>query len=272
MEPDVQGFLERFTAFGRAPGVETYLPLFHPEATLFDSGMPRPITVSEIPEHIEGILKLVPDFRMVPERWRARQGTLFVEAGNQASLGRDQAFWRSVYCVDLQGDRVIRGRRYYDRRGLYARLNPALPALPADPPVAETPPPLAAPPATPRDLVAACADWWARGEPESLQLLYREDGCLWSPEHSRALGRAEIPGHYASLRRLLPGLELELESWAGDDTLIFLEWRATAELAGQPLAFGLAERLDLATGHVLHGRAYFDTLEIASRLAAATKE
>ena len=50
--------------------------------------MPRPITVPEIPEHIEGILKLVPDFEMTPERWRFREPTIFVEAHNQASFGK----------------------------------------------------------------------------------------------------------------------------------------------------------------------------------------
>ena len=47
-------FLERFRAFGAQPDVARYLALFHPDATLFDSGMQRPITVPEIPEHIEG--------------------------------------------------------------------------------------------------------------------------------------------------------------------------------------------------------------------------
>ena len=34
------------------PSVASYLALFHPDATLFDSGMERPITVPEIAEHI----------------------------------------------------------------------------------------------------------------------------------------------------------------------------------------------------------------------------
>ena len=54
MQPDADGFLERFRAFGAQPDVARYLALFDPDATLFDSGMERPITVPEIPEHIEG--------------------------------------------------------------------------------------------------------------------------------------------------------------------------------------------------------------------------
>jgi hypothetical protein len=115
--------------------------------------------------------------------------------------------WSSVYCVDLEGDRVIRGRRYYDRRALFALLDPALPALPLD-------------------------------------------GC-------------------AALPRLLPDLCQELQHWAGDDELLFLEWKATASVGGELLTLRLAERLELSAGRVRDGRAYFDTLELAARLAAA---
>lgn len=207
MRPDVTGFLERFTRFGRAPSVESYLALFHADATLFDSGMERPITVPEIPEHIEGILKLVPDFRMIPERWRERDGTLFVEASNHATIGPTPARWPSVYCIDLAGDHVIRGRRYYDRRPLFALLNPGLPVLP-------------------------------------------EVG-------------------YGALARLFPDLRLELQHQAGDGTLVFVEWRATVGLGGKPYSFGLADRLELSDGVVVNGRAYYDTLELAARRAAA---
>jgi len=126
---DTEAFLERFRTFGRTPSAATYLPLFEPDATLCDSGMAEPIRVPEIPGHIEAILRLVPDFQMVPERWRESAGTVFIEASNSATLAGERVRWDSVYCVDLRGDRVVRGRRYYDRRPLFARLDPNLPAL-----------------------------------------------------------------------------------------------------------------------------------------------
>lgn len=131
MRSDVERFLARFRRFGALPSVESYLALFHPDATLFDSGMPRPLTVPEIPEHIEGILKLVPDFRMTPQRSVFRAPTIFVEAHNAATLAGAPIVWASIYCIDLSGDRVIRGRRYYDRRPLFARLSPEIAARPA---------------------------------------------------------------------------------------------------------------------------------------------
>ncbi len=235
---DVDGFLERFFAFGAAPSTGTYLPLFHPDATLFDSGMERPITVPEIPEHIEAILKVVPDFQMTPERWREREGTLFVEASNRATVGGRAAHWQSIYCVDLEGDRVIRGRRYYDRRALFALLNPDLPALP-------------------EAAVASCELSGAEGEAGALAHALAEG---W------ASGRA--PAQHRALAEAVGGLEMEQVGWAGDGELVFLEWKARARVGDATLAFGVADRIDRSAGKA-DARAYFDTLTLATTLAGA---
>jgi ketosteroid isomerase-like protein len=262
VNPDVDGFLARFFAFGAAPSVETYLPLFHPDATLFDSGMPRPLTVAEIPEHISATLALLGEFRMTPERWRLGGRTCFVEARNEALLGGAPVFWRSVYCVDLAGDRVIRGRRYYDRQPLFARLAPNVPELPAPQPELE--PASLAPPAPPPDstteLIARYADCWKRGAPWELAALYREDAAMLSPGFVRPLARGELASYYRGLMRALPDLTLELASSAGDGTLAFAEWRARATVSGRERVFGIADRFDLAAGRILSARAYFDSL------------
>ena len=55
---------------------------------------------------------------------------------------------------------------------------------------------------------------------------------------------------------------MQLATWAGDDSLAFLEWTATGERNGQPLRFGVADRYDLADGRVTASRAYFDSLAL----------
>lgn len=272
MGTDVERFLERFVAFGADPGVRSYLALFHPDATLQDAGMERPLTVPEIPEHIEGILKLVPDFRMTPERWRERGGTLFVEAGNRATLAGSEAHWRSVYCVDLLGDRVVRGRRYYDRRPLYARLDPSLPALPRYTPLETEVSPVSGPPGGAEPLVTAFGDAWAQAGSSPLTRLFREDGTLVGPDLPRPLGRDELGAYHAALRALFVGLRMELLAWAGDDALAFAEWRLSGELGGRPVSIAVADRFDLAGGLILAARAYFDTLELATTLASLRAE
>jgi hypothetical protein len=226
-DAEIERFLALFRRFGAAPCVEFYLAFFDPEATLFDSGMSRPITVPEIPEHIEGILKLVPDFEMTPERWRFREPTIFVEAHNQASFGKELAEWPSVYCIDLRGDRVLRGRRYYDRRPLFARLSLELAAKPA----------------------------FSDGAPLAIDAKVADAEALAAHCASRASERARRFG--------IDGLTIELATFAGDDSLAFLEWTATGEHNGQPLRFGVADRYDLADGRVTVSRAYFDSLALA---------
>lgn len=232
-----ESFLERFSRFGAAPGVGTYLALFHPRATLFDSGMERPIAVPEIPAHLEAILRIAPDFRMTPMRWRERGGTVFVEASNRATLAGSLATWPSTYCVDLEGDLVIRGRRYYDRRPLFARLDPSLPGLPGEDGADSHRGPL--PETEPEALVKRLAQAWAATQPTP-------------------------PPHHRRLARALPGLRLDLLTWAGDGDLVFVEWQGTADLGGAPLAFGLADRIE---PRVPDARAYFDTLALGAALA-----
>jgi hypothetical protein len=219
-------FLARFRHFGAAPSVESYLALFHPDATLFDSGMERPITVPEIPAHIEGILKLAVGFRMTPLRWRFREPTIFVEAHNRAVLAGHEVEWPSVYAIDLAGDRVIRGRRYYDRAPLVAKVLPAGP--PPKPPV-ETPP-LAASFADAASLAGACAER--------------------APERAAAFGVA--------------GLTARVETFAGDAELAFVEWSACGSVGGKALAFGFVDRFDVAAGRVKEAKAYYDTLALVA--------
>ena len=129
-EADRAAFLERFVRFGAAPSVESYTALFHEDATLFDDGMERPLTRPEIPAHIQATLALIPGFVMTPERWRARGPAVFVEARNEAKIAGERAFWRSVYRVELAGSLVLRGRRFFDRAPLLARIDPNLARLP----------------------------------------------------------------------------------------------------------------------------------------------
>jgi hypothetical protein len=87
-----------------------------------------------------------------------------------------------------------------------------------------------------------------------------------TPERWRERGG---PRDHRLLARLVPDLGLELRAWAGDESLLFLEWPAHGRVAGAPFAVGVAERLELRGGASADARSYFDTLELAVRLRAA---
>src|SRR5690606_38685172 len=240
-DADVARFLERFRRFGAAPSVETYMPLFHPEATLFDDGMERPIGYDEIPASIEATLALVQGFVMAPERWRVSGGALFVEARNEATIFGARKAWRSVYRIDLDGDRVRRGRRYYDRAPLLAALEPEAPRLadllPAAPVADDDALARPAPPGTDerglaRDaLVALLARCWRGGSFAELGAHFRDDAVLIAPGAPTPLHGAEAEGYLARLATLLRGAVPVARAVAGDDALVFVEWEASVPTA-----------------------------------------
>jgi hypothetical protein len=266
-------FLKRFERFGAEPSVETYLALFHPDAVLFDDGMERPIGVAEIPSHISGVLALVKGFRMRPERWRARGPVLMVEAHNAGEVAGKAVSWRAVYRIELEGSLVKNGRRYFDRAPLLAALDPNTPSVaprlaPTHDDAVARASVLAGSGASPDELVATCAEAWASGRPERVAEHFREDGALHVPGLARPLGGGEIGAYYRRLQALLRGARLAPRRWAGDDTLLFIEWQGEIPLPAGPHAFGAIERFDLAGGRVLAGRHYFETGALARALDA----
>ena len=119
MAPDLDGLLQRFTAWGAGPTVDGYVELFAPDGTLFDSGMDQPLGRDHIRPLITATLQLLDGFRFVPIRHGRNEDTLYVEAQNSATLGGTALAWPAVYCLTAAGDRVARGRRYYDQAPLF---------------------------------------------------------------------------------------------------------------------------------------------------------
>ncbi len=272
-ERAVASFLARFFRFGAEPDVATYMPLFHPDVVLFDDGMERPIGYDEIPASITATLALAQGFRMVPERWRHHDGVVFVEARNEATILGAPCRWQSVYRVRLDGDRVIDGRRYYDRAPLLATFDPATPRLPslAPPPVACVPAeplPCLAAGVGPAELVELCERCWAEGSWSALAAVFRDDATWHAPGSDGALGRDSLAGFRTRFAGLLGESTPHVRAWAGDDALLLVEWLVDVPTAsGSPYALGMIDRFDLAAGRVLAARTYLDAASLARALA-----
>jgi hypothetical protein len=121
-EPDLDGLLARFTAWGAAPTVEGYVDLFAEGGTVFDSGMAAPISGAQIEAAISSTLRLLEGFRLRPVRTGRSADTLYVEARNTARLAGEPCEWDAVYCMTASGDRVQRGRRYWDQAPVFELL------------------------------------------------------------------------------------------------------------------------------------------------------
>ena len=121
-DPDLDGLLARFTAWGAAPTVEGYVDLFAEGGTVFDSGMAAPLSGPQIEAAITSTLRLLDGFRLEPLRTGRNEDTLYVEARNTARLAGQAVEWDAVYCMTAAGGRVQRGRRYWDQGPVFDLL------------------------------------------------------------------------------------------------------------------------------------------------------
>src|SRR4051794_28915919 len=121
-DPDLDGLLARFTAWGAAPTVEGYVDLFAEGGTVFDSGMAAPLSGPQIEAAIISTLRLLDGFRLEPLRTGRNEDTLYVEARNTARLAGQAVAWDAVYCMTAAGGRVRRGRRYWDQGPVFDLL------------------------------------------------------------------------------------------------------------------------------------------------------
>jgi ketosteroid isomerase-like protein len=269
---NVAQWVEQFMEFGAQPSPSRYVALFDPEGTVFDSGMERPLKVAEMAPHMEGILKLMPDLRITVNRWRARDHTVFVDAQNSATVAGRKILWDAVYCVTLRGGRVIRGRRYYDRAPLLARVHPALPSMPLYEPVIDqeldqvTAAGVSAPGLSPAEFLEQYARLWHNPAPRQFAAFYHPHGRMLNPDMVRPLRRPEIPGYYTFLLSAIPDLRLEQLDWAGDEQALYVEWHASGTFVGKSFRFNLVDRFEFVEGRVIYGQAYFDTVVLLSAL------
>lgn len=123
---DADRFLERFAQFGRTPSPELYEQLYAEEGTVLHPGMTQPVHRRNVAAYMAGVLATLPEFGFEILTSCAGPGLVFVEALNSARLNGERVEWKTVYCISLEGDRVLRGRAYFDRIPLLARVFPTL--------------------------------------------------------------------------------------------------------------------------------------------------
>jgi len=263
---DWKGFLARFAQFGRDPTPTRYLDLFATGGIVQHPGMPRPVAGDEIGRFISTALSAVPDFRLEPARWCARDDTLFVEAASSGTVHGAYTTWPAIYCVALRGDRVIRGRSYYDRAAVLARRESGASFLPIGKAAAEASrdgehldlPGLQA------DLIEPYINNWHDPKPERFAEFYASTGRLLAPGVPRPLSGDDIVRHYRAELAGMDELRRHCETWAARSGLAFFEWRMAGAVAGRPFDIGAAERLTLDGFRITESASYFDSLALAA--------
>lgn len=274
---DWRGFLEKFTAFGRNPSIERYVALFDAHGTVFHPGMAAPIGLRDIPIFITNALTRLSAFQLIPVRCCVNNDTIFVEANNTAAVAGKRIVWPATYCITLRGDRVLRGRAYYDRTEVLAHFDPTLAAN--GPNVHATMLDATAP----YRLTNAAADAdtsgpgatevyerflkpymqnWQNPEPRKFAEFYWPDARMINPGFDRVRTPHDLAAYYIELKLQTPDLHLRLETWAASPGLLFVEWTALGTFLGKPLQLPVMDRFTLQDFRAVEGVAYFDALAL----------
>jgi len=114
--------------------------------------------------------------------------------------------------------------------------------------------------------VQAFAEGWA-GRHERLLDLLHPDVRLIQPMMPPISGRDDARTKFLEpLLRLLPDMRIEVTRWSAAGDLLFIEWIATATLAGQPLRWTGVDRFVLAQGQAVERVAYFDAVPLIAAI------
>ena len=110
---DQKDFVKKFQHAWRDP-IARFGSLFHPEGTLFQQGMERPLKRDEITAHVSRVLTLMPDQRIEVTHWGANGDDVFIEWDASATL-RDQPIeWSGASRFTLRDGLIIEEIAYFD--------------------------------------------------------------------------------------------------------------------------------------------------------------
>lgn len=260
---DANGFLKRFSRFGEQPTVEGYVDLFEPTGTVQHPGMPRPLSGEKIQKFISAVLALMPDFRLQPIAWCSHGDVVFVEAITSGSVREAHATWPAIYCVKLNGDRVLTGRSYYDRSEVFAQLRGGRirrveeRVSSQDAPRADDPLRMAR---IEDEFIGPYVEAWLAPEARRISNFYIPTGSALIPGYGR-VRREEIVRARVGIADA-GTLRQHCEAHAACPHEVFFHWRLAGSLDGRPFEVGAAERVTLDGFKIAESAMYFDTVSI----------
>lgn len=124
MSPN-ESFVEAFEEAWRDPKTR-FVELFHPEGTLLQQGMEKPIPRDEIPDHITRVLALLPDMRVEPKHWAESGDIVLIEWSASGTFAGQAVTWGGASRFTLRDGLVLEEIAYFDTLPLRALMDPSL--------------------------------------------------------------------------------------------------------------------------------------------------
>jgi ketosteroid isomerase-like protein len=123
-----------------------------------------------------------------------------------------------------------------------------------------------------KDLVARFAASWDRPDADSLRDLMHPDTRNLIPPMTEPGDREAVVEYFRAALSRLPDMRLKIIRWAATGDAVMVEWEATASVAGQPLSWTGVDRFNVRGDRIYQGHVYWDTRELAARMAAAAQQ
>lgn len=118
-------FVKQFEEAWKDP-VARFADLFHPDGTLFQQGMERPIGKAEITAHVARVQTLIPDQRIEVKRWADNGDDVFIEWTAFASFRGESVSWSGASRFTLRDGLIVEEIAYFDTLPLRALIDPGL--------------------------------------------------------------------------------------------------------------------------------------------------
>jgi predicted SnoaL-like aldol condensation-catalyzing enzyme len=118
------------------------------------------------------------------------------------------------------------------------------------------------------DIVGRFAERWHRPRADDLRDLMHADTRNLIPPMKEPADREGAVEHFRQVLRQLPDLRIEVERWAPTGDAVMVEWKASATVAGQPLAWRGVDRFNVLGDRMIEAMVYWDTRGLAERIAA----
>lgn len=117
--------------------------------------------------------------------------------------------------------------------------------------------------------VQGFATRWAPLDPEALRELMHPDTQNLIPPMAAPADAEGVIAHFRALASRFPGITLTVERWAIASDAVFVEWRGSASIAGQPIEWRGIDRVLLRDGRTYAGEAFWDTQRVTTLVTAA---
>ena len=107
---------------------------------------------------------------------------------------------------------------------------------------------------------------WRTFDPALWTELYHPEATIRGPQTEGPVGRDELLRNLSRTRAALPDFRFRARRWASRGNTLFIEWTASATLAGETVEWDGVDCFELRDGRAIEEIVHFDSLPLRARV------